>query len=190
MKTITSVLVLLLFVGVASADTISLVQSVRLEAGFEIYDFEFVSDNPTAEVTGMSGKFTGQFNQVISLPFVTETPNMQWGGSLDLTYDTHFGHVDADVSPIGDEYENATELGSAPDGDPISSALVLNPGFGNLSGQLVQLAGAPVPHVYANLSTGAGITLIDTPFDPIPEPATMGVLALGSLGMLIRRRRR
>ena len=211
MKTITSVLVLLLFVGAAGAEVITLVQSARTEGIYDIYTFEFVTDLPR-HVIGMSGKFTGQFEQVIALPFVPETPNMEWAGSLDLTYDTHFDHVDADVSPVGDEYETATELGAAagvsgPPGDPIQSSLVLTADdgippaeFGNIRGQLVQLsvqpggpaAGSPTPppSVYAFVASGGDRFEFNEQFDPVPEPATMGVLALGSLGMLIRRRRR
>ena len=186
MKKITAILVLALVSSFASAEVISLDVTMTTAGGFDIYTFEFTSDVGN-QVSVFQGAFTGSFNQVLAFGAVP-TPNMEWDSNpaVDLTYDTHFDWVDADEG-LGGSLEDASTLFSSPDGDVATSIVGLIVGAGNIDGQLVVAQGSPAPWVTANVATVEGDYMFD---QAVPEPMTMSILAIGGIGVLVRRRRR
>ena len=193
MYKITTLITMLAIASVASAATdgsatqgqvtVSWTPSVAPN-GMDLYFVTLSSADGVGLIQAYGGSFTGAaINQLLvaGQPVVFYPPP-GWDPLLgpDLSSDSHYLVSSTAVLPIsGTAMESATSL-EATFGIP-----------GGIERQTQLLAQIVVPTGQSFLASGdAAIYGLDNYFDvTIPEPATMGLLAFGGLGLLRRRKR-
>jgi hypothetical protein len=140
------------------------------------YEVHLVADAAADIVTAIDGGFSGSMAQVLAFGALP-TPDLTYAGLADLSADSHFNLLPADMITVNAPAETATTLAATVGIQPAKQALDLN------LAQIVALG--EVTYAF-EVSNGAGQKTLLT--GVIPEPATMALMGLGALGLLRRRR--
>ena len=185
-------------VGDGSENLVSVVLRIENKTGLVGFDASsFDGVTPEFGYTGITGKL---HQHIAPLLLPAGSPTMD-SPAFATAIDTHCLVVTGDLLIVEAPSEDATmPSAEASDADPAFLAFaethfgtVLTGTFAVDAVPTLDLAQIVVPFgttVTLNffMSGTSGGEVIDTSF-PVPEPATMGLLAVGALGALIRRRK-
>jgi len=161
------------------------------DAGLETYALMVTTD--TDVIAGFTAKITGAVNQInpFGMPTILADNNaVILGTGGDPLGDTQFPYMSADVATAPDLAESATGLeGSLAflggDASPLAGPTVTVAQVCVADGTSVSFGVTIV--LYAG-GQQSGVEYIEGVI-PIPEPATLALLAIGGVGVLIRRKR-
>jgi len=183
--------------------------------GFQAYLVRLVTTQPgeliqAVDFGGSAGSpngLTGQFLQRASINDETQersnTPQsvIRNNSNSSASLDSHFlppANVRADVAAPAENNDLVNPPGSPADtaANDYGTGTLMTATFGILGasqGSSLDLAyivqdDTIVNRIVGSVNTSLGTFAVDSPI-PVPEPASLGLLALGGLGLLARRRR-
>jgi hypothetical protein len=188
MRKLVALLAVLSLVGVASAGiTVNVSDGVDVGSGLMSYT---VNLDAGYQLYGVDVKFEGPMNQLTSFaegttPTMTAASLLQYLGK-NIAQDTHFLFVDGDIMPVaepgGVSYAPAESAG-------ILSAVFVPTGGSTIltSWDLAQIVLPAGMDAVMTLSVSDKLGNMESTVAIIPEPATLGLLAMGVVGLLRKR---
>jgi hypothetical protein len=187
MKKSTALVCVLAMAGMANAAVnVTADHDLATCPGYDVVTVHLVADTPAETVVAFDGGFYGSMNQIWKFGNTAPTPDLEVfpGDTAPDPCDSHFLLLDS---------EELIVTAPAEDGPGTGSFLTATMGLGIVE-QDLSIAQIVIPvgqsvQLTTTVANGAGDeTGINVPINALPEPATLGLLAMGGLAVIRRRR--